>query len=84
METLAQLGITDRRTAYPHPEGSSYIEMFHRRAKKEKVWWTKYGSLREARKNIGRYLYLEEYNHDRPHRGFGNRTPHEAFLALQL
>ncbi len=24
----------------------------------------------------------EEYNHDRPHRGVGNRTPHEAFLAF--
>jgi len=26
METLAQLGITHRRTAYHHPEGNSYIE----------------------------------------------------------
>jgi len=30
METLAQFGITHRRTAYHHPEGNSYIERFHR------------------------------------------------------
>ncbi len=29
-QTLAELGITHRRTAYHHPEGNSYIERFHR------------------------------------------------------
>ena len=29
---------------------------------------------------IGRSI--QEYNHDRPHRGVGNRTPHEAFFWL--
>lgn len=80
METLAQLGITHRRTAYHHPEGNSYIERFHRSLKEEEVWTSEYRSLPEARENIGRYL--EEYNHDRPHRGVENRTPHEAFLAF--
>ena len=37
-------------------------------------------SLDEARENIGRYL--EEYNHDRPHRGLRDRTPREAFIEL--
>jgi len=40
------------------------------------------GSLSEARENISRYL--EEYNHDRPHRGVENRTPHEAYLAFAV
>jgi putative transposase len=75
METLAQLGITHRRTAYHHPEGNSYIERFHRSLKEEEVWTSEYRSLTEAREGIGRYL--EEYNQDRPHRGVGNRTPHE-------
>jgi transposase InsO family protein len=30
VETLHQLGITHRRTAYNHPEGNGYIERFHR------------------------------------------------------
>jgi len=67
IETLNRLGITHRRTAHHHPEGNSYIERFHR-------------SLEEARTSIGRWI--EGYNHDRPHRGVGNRTPHEAFLAF--
>jgi len=80
IETLHRLGITHRRTAYHHPEGNSYIERFHRSLKEEEVWTAEYRSLHEARENIGRYL--EEYNHDRPHRGVGNRTPYEAFLAF--
>jgi integrase-like protein len=82
MATLAQLGITHRRTAYHHPEGNSYIERFHRSLKEEEVWTSEYRSLAEARENIVRYL--EEYNHDRPHRGVENRAPHKAFLSFAV
>ena len=82
METLARLGITHRRTAYHHPEGNSYIERFHRSLKEEEVWTAEYRSLEEAR--VGITTWIEEYNHDRPHRGVGNRTPHEAFLAFAV
>ena len=82
LETLAQLGITHRRTAYHHPEGNSYIERFHRSLKEEEVWTAEYRTLDEARTSIARWI--EEYNHDRPHRGVGNRTPHEAFLAFEV
>jgi len=82
MEMLTRLGITHRRTAYHHPEGNSYIERFHRSLKEEEVWPSEYRSLGEARESIGRYL--EEYNHDRPHHGVGNRTPHEAFLSFAV
>ena len=81
IETLARLGITHRRTAYHHPEGNSYIERFHRSLKEEEVWTAEYRSLEEARNSIARWI--EEYNHDRPHRGVGNRTPHEAFLTFR-
>ena len=80
IETLGRLGITHRRTAYHHPEGNSYIERFHRSLKEEEVWAAEYRSLEEARASIARWI--EEYNHDRPHRGVENRTPHEAFLAF--
>ena len=80
LETLARLGITHRRTAYHHPEGNSYIERFHRSLKEEEVWTAEYRTLEEARGSIARWI--EEYNHDRPHRGVQNRTPREAFLAF--
>jgi putative transposase len=80
IETLNRLGVTHRRTAYHHPEGNSYIERFHRSLKEEEVWTAEYRSVDEARASIGRWI--EEYNHDRPHRGIRNRTPHEAFLAF--
>ncbi len=38
LRTLAELGITHRRTAYHHREGNSYIERFHRSLKEEGVW----------------------------------------------
>ena len=82
LETLGRLGITHRRTAYHHPEGNSYIERFHRSLKEEEVWTAEYRSLEEARTSIARWI--EEYNHDRPHRGLQNRTPHEAFLAFAV
>jgi transposase InsO family protein len=36
--------------------------------------------VQEVRESIGRWI--QEYNHDRPHHGVGNQTPHEAFLSL--
>jgi putative transposase len=80
IETLNRLSITHRCTAYHHPEGNSYIERFHRSLKEEEVWTAEYRSLEEARASIVRWI--GEYNHDRPHRGVHNRTPHEAFLAF--
>jgi transposase InsO family protein len=68
------------RTAFHHPESNSYIERFHRSLKEEEVWTVEYRSLEEARASIARWI--EEYNHDRPHRGVGNRTPREAFLSF--
>jgi putative transposase len=82
LATLARLGITHRRTAYHHPEGNSHIERFHRSLKEEEVWTAEYRSTEEARSSIARWI--EEYNHDRPHRGIKNRTPHEAFLAFTV
>ena len=81
VETLNRLS-THRRTAYHHPEGNSYIERFQRSLQEEEVWTAEYRSLEEARASIARWI--EEYNHDRPHRGVGNRTPYEAFLAFAV
>src|SRR5439155_6718388 len=61
LETLGQLSITHRRTAYHHPEGNSYIERFHRSLKEEEVWTAEYRSLEEARASIARWI--EEYKY---------------------
>ena len=83
--TMAQLGITHRRTAYHHPEGNSYIERFHRSLKEEEVWIHEYQNFAEAQASIAHWM--GEYNHRRPHQGIKNRTPYQAFsafAALQL
>jgi putative transposase len=76
LDTLARLGITHRRTAFHHPEGNGMIERFHRSLKEEEIWLNEYRSLEETRESIDRWI--EEYNHDRPHRALNNRTPREA------
>ena len=81
VETLNQLGITHRRTAYNHPEGNSYIERFHRSLKEEEVWLNEYQNFDQAKQSIARWI--EEYNHDRPHRGLHGRTPHDARARLR-
>jgi len=81
IETLDRLSITHQRTAYHYPEGNSCIERFRRSFKEEEVWTAEYRSLDEARTSID--CWIEQYDHDRPHRGIGNRTPREAFLAFQ-
>lgn len=45
------------------------------------MWTAEYRSLDEAQAGIARWI--EEYDHDRPHRGARNRPPHEAFLTFQ-
>jgi transposase InsO family protein len=50
--------------------------------KEEEVWTAEYRSLEEARAASARWI--EEYNHDRPHCGAGNRTPHEVFLSFAI
>jgi transposase InsO family protein len=46
------------------------------------MWTTEYRNVQEARASIARWI--QEYNHDRPHRGVQNRTPHETFLAFAV
>ncbi len=82
MEVVSSLGIFHRRTAFHHPEGNGYIERFHRSLKEEEVWINEYQNLDEARRSIARYI--QEYNNDRPHRGLGDRTPHEARQAFTI
>jgi transposase InsO family protein len=69
-------------TATECRDGANPGERFHRSLKEEEVWTAEYRSLEEARTSIARWI--EEYNHDRPPRGVGNRTPREAFLSFAV
>lgn len=60
---------------------AKFIERLHRTLKEKEVWRAEYRKLEEAMEAIGQYL--EESDHDRPHRGLRDRTPREAFLAFQ-
>jgi putative transposase len=66
VETLNRLGIQHRHPAYNHPEGNSFIERFHSSLKEEEVWINEYQSFGHAKQSIAQWI--EEYNHDRPHR----------------
>ena len=73
-----------RRTAHNHliTPRATVTSNGPRSLKEEEVWTAEYRSLEEARASIARWI--GEYNHDRPHRGVGNRTPHEAFLSFAV
>jgi hypothetical protein len=68
VETLNQLGITHRRTAYNHPEGNSYIERFHRSLKEEEVWLNEYQNFDQAALSIARWRGVQS-------RPSASRTP---------
>ncbi len=63
LETLAQLGITHRGTAYHHPEGNSYIERFHRSLKEEEVWTAE---LSEHARSAKQHRALDQGVQSRP------------------
>jgi transposase InsO family protein len=81
MLNAASLGLTHRRTAYNHFEGNSYIERFHRNLKEEEVWLNEFQNFDQAEQSIARWI--EEYNHDRPHRGLHGQTPHDASATVR-
>jgi putative transposase len=58
-----------------------FIERFWRTLKYEEVYLRAYDTVSEARHSIARYV--EFYNARRPHSSLDDRTPDEAYFALQ-
>lgn len=56
-----------------------FIERLWRSLKYEEVYLKAYDSIPDARRQIG--LYLERYNHWRPHQSLENRTPDDVFFG---
>jgi putative transposase len=59
-----------------------FIERFWRTLKYEEVYLRAYDIVSDARVSIARYIEL--YNTRRPHSSLEDRTPDEAYFALQL
>ena len=57
--------------------GNIFTERLWRTVKYEEVYLTEYGSPREAREGIGRYLRF--YNEVRPHQALSYRTPKSVY-----
>ena len=55
------------------------MERFWRTVKYEEVFLREYGSVREARRCLGRWM--RHYNGDRPHQSLGYRTPDEVYFG---
>ena len=85
-ELFLQLeGIAHRTTQVRRPQSNGFLERFHRtlldehlRVQGRKVW---YEDLVQMQTDLD--VFLQSYNHERPHQGRGmkGRTPIEVFLA---
>ncbi|WP_221065691.1 IS3 family transposase [Methylomagnum ishizawai] len=58
-----------------------FVERLWRTVKYEEVYLKAYGSVREARESIGRYL--DFYNTRRPHSSLDSQTPDEVYFKSQ-
>src|ERR1700704_6082031 len=56
-----------------------FVERIWKSVKYEEVYLRAYGSVREARASLGRYL--DFYNQNRPHSRLADQTPDEAYFA---
>lgn len=77
---LALLGITQKNGSPGHPQTQGKVERFHQTLKR---WLTQQPPARtvsEIQKQLDRFRQI--YNHQRPHRELGRRTPASAYTAL--
>jgi putative transposase len=58
-----------------------FVERLWRSVKYEEVYLKDYGSVREARVQLGRYFRF--YNHERPHQSLGYRTPAAVYAEAK-
>ena len=56
-----------------------FIERLWKNVKYEEVYLKGYGTIAEARRELG--IYFEFYNRTRPHQGLDDRTPDEVYWA---
>lgn len=77
--SLAALGIRDTHSRPYHPQTCGKVERFHQTLKLHLSRQTPAADLVELQAQLDRFA--EYYNHRRPHRAIGRRTPAEAWMA---
>lgn len=77
---LADNNIVQKNGSPSHPQTQGKIERFHQTLKK----WYRARELAKTIPELQKQLdeFRHWYNHDRPHRAVGRRTPHQAYIAL--
>ncbi|MGC4173903.1 IS481 family transposase [Demequina sp.] len=79
-QLIADLGITQKNGHPYHPQTQGKIERFHQTLKK----WLRARPAATTLSELQTQLdaFTKVYNHDRPHRALGRRTPAQAWHAL--
>jgi putative transposase len=76
LDTARTLGVKCSRTAYRHPDGNAFIERVYKTYKEECVWPNDFENFEEALAATA--VWVEDYNHERPHMSLDDRTPAET------
>ncbi|NIP95591.1 MAG: transposase family protein [Akkermansiaceae bacterium] len=76
---VGALGVDHRHGRPGHPQTQGKVERFHRTLQKWLAVHPSAGSLGELQAQLDRFT--EVYNHSRPHRAIGRRTPASVFAA---
>lgn len=77
--TLQNLGIKQKNGSPGHPQTQGKIERFHQTLKKFLAQMPKVDSLGELQLQLDDFR--QRYNHQRPHRALGHKTPNQAYTA---
>lgn len=78
---LLALGIRSKHSRPYHPQTCGKVERFHQTLKRYLVRADPAPTKKALQGDLDRFV--EYYNHVRPHRGIGRRTPAEAFAARE-
>lgn len=76
---LLSLGVIFKHSRPYHPQTCGKVERFHQTMKKFLAAQKPARSLRQLQAQLD--LFVDYYNHVRPHRALGRRTPAQAFAA---
>jgi transposase InsO family protein len=76
---LAALGVTHKHAAPYHPQTCGKVERFHQTLKKYLTAQDPAPTITALQTNIDRFV--AHYNHHRPHRSIGRRTPADAYTS---
>ena len=76
---LHALGITQKNGSPNHPQTQGKIERFHQTLKKWLPGQPRAHTLDDLNEQLEKFRHI--YNHERPHRALGRRTPATAYTA---